>query len=65
MDRSIMLKDKFVCRSMKNATILIHEDTATAIKEEMKVETLDNATIEAYFNQCISLNEHLEYLLVD
>lgn len=65
MDSSIMLKDKFARRSMKNATILIHQDTAMAIKEDMEVETLDAATIEEYFNRGISLNKHLEYLLVD
>ena len=65
MNRSVVLKDKLARQSMKNATILIHQDTAMAIKEEMKVDTLDATTIESYFNQCISLNKHLEYLLVD
>lgn len=65
MSTSVVLKDKSARRSLKNATILIHEDTSMKIKEELKVETLDDATIEAYFNQCISLNKHLEHLLVD
>ena len=65
MSAYIELKDKSARRSLKNATILIHEDTAMKIKEELKVETLDDATIEVYFDQCISLHKHLEHFLVD
>ena len=35
MSDSIVLKDKSARRSLKNATILIHEDTAMKIKEEL------------------------------
>lgn len=65
MSTSIVLKDKSARRSLKNATIHIHEDTAMKIKEKLKVETLDDATIDAYFDQCISLHKHLEHFLVD
>ena len=65
MNIIVALKDKAARRSMKNATILIHEETATKIKEDLKVETLDNVTIEAYFNQHIATVKPLEHLLVD
>lgn len=65
MNIFVALKDKAARISMKNATLLIHEESATKIKEDLKVETLDNSTIETYFNQYIATVKPLEYLLVD
>ena len=65
MNIIVALKGKAARRSIKNETILIHEETATKIKEDLKVETLDNATIESYFNQYIATVKPLEYVLVD